>query len=96
MILWRIDGKLESHIVQSLSDDNTTIELYSTTCAQLVGYIRFNTFGGSDVQLRIHRIACKLYVATLLHRKGLKRDDRQRVLHLTTRQRIATRQVYTV
>ena len=91
-----IDCKLKSHIVQSLSDNNTAVEGHRACCARLVAHICFHSLCSCDVQFRIHRIASKLYVAALLNSEGLKRNYRQRVLHLTARQCIATRKVNTI
>ena len=76
-ILGCLDDELESHVVEGLGDLYTTIEGHTPGGTALIAHSGFRVLCGCDVQLRIHRIASKLYVTAFRYGKGLQRNDGQ-------------------
>ena len=95
-ILWRIERKLKSHIVQCLGDDDTTVEFDSASYSRASRNSRLGALHRRDVQRGIHHVAGKLDIGAILDGKGLQRNDGQRILHLAVRQRVASCQLHVV
>ena len=95
-IFGSIEGELQSHVLQSLGDDDATVEIDTTPYPIVARYGSFSTFGGSNVQRRIHQVARELNIRTILDGKRLQRNDGQRVFHLTIGEGITTRQTKVV
>ena len=96
IILRGLDDELQTHIVERLCNDDTTVEYYASACADIVSDGGFGTLGGGDVQPRVHRVARELHIAAVLDGEGLQRDDGQRVFHLTAGEGIAACEVETL
>ena len=83
VVLRCIDDELQTHVVEGLGDDDTTVEGNTTIRTALAADSGLGVLGGGDVESGIHRIACELHIAAILDGEGLQRDDWQRVFHLT-------------
>ena len=95
-VLGSIEHKLHTHIVEGLGDDDTTVEDDAAPIAVGIVHTGLGALRGLDVQRRIHRLARKLNIRTILDDERLERNDRQRVFHLTVRQGVTTAQLQVV
>ena len=91
-ILRRIECELQSHVVQRLGDNHAAFEVHAAPHSIGIRHSGLGLLRGRDVQRRIHRVARKLNIASILNGEGLQRDDGERVFHLTVIQRITPRQ----
>ena len=76
-ILGSINGELQSHVLQSLCDDDTAIESNIAALAVISAYSGSFALGGREVERGVVGLTGKLHIATFLDGEGLQGDDGQ-------------------
>ena len=75
---------MQAQVLQLLFEGDAHVEIHHARILSAERHVRADTFGGSQVQVRVHRIAAPLHITTVFDIKFFQRDDRQGIFYNTT------------